>query len=65
MMEMSGSIKEDRGVIKEDADNKTKIPEMHKGGEAHIVTLKTKAKDLDDRLDGTVKGGPGPMEDVQ
>ncbi|MCI52016.1 hypothetical protein A2U01_0073260, partial [Trifolium medium] len=41
------------------------LPETHKGGEAHIVTLKTKATNLDDRLDGTVKGGPGPMEDVQ
>ncbi|MCI98255.1 hypothetical protein A2U01_0119558, partial [Trifolium medium] len=55
MMEMSGSIKVDGGVIKEGADNKTMIPETHKGGEAHIVTLKTKAKNLDDRLDGTVK----------
>ncbi|MCI13404.1 hypothetical protein A2U01_0034521 [Trifolium medium] len=56
---MLGSMKEGDGVIKEGTNNKTERSESLKQVEERKVTPKTKAKNGDDRLDDTVKGGPG------
>ncbi|MCH79622.1 cysteine-rich receptor-like protein kinase, partial [Trifolium medium] len=54
-MEMVGPVKEREG----------ERSESYKGVEVRKVTTKMKAKNGDDRLDNTVKGGPGSPADVR
>ncbi|MCH96565.1 RNA recognition motif, partial [Trifolium medium] len=57
--EKLGLMKEGEGLVKEDGNNKTARPVMHKGVDDRNATTGTKAKRGDDTVDDSVKGGFG------